>query len=94
MNTPDAVAQAAQILADCESVSHIVRDKLRALTPLFAAINANGDAGLLESRAMATKADALGTKFDADIWQLHRELTAIAVARSIDLPQPLSGGPR
>jgi hypothetical protein len=94
MTTDEAVAAAAQKMADAESAAKIAKDALRDLKPLFKTINENGDAGLLLSRSMAMQADALGTQFEADVWSLHRDLTEFAKALGIDLPSIESGGPR
>ena len=94
MTTEEAVAAAAQKMADAESAAKIAKDALRDLRPLFRTINDNGNVGLLLSRSMALQADALGTQFEADVWTLHRELTAIADTLGIDLPSIEGSGGR
>ena len=92
--TEDNVAAAAQIMADVEDAAKIARDKLRELKALFTDIHNNGSAGLLLTKSLAKKADALGTQFEADVWALHREMTLAAQDLGIDLPTIESGGGR
>jgi hypothetical protein len=94
MTTETAVSAAAAIMAELETLAHTAKTKCRDLRPLFKEINDNGDAGLLVTRSMSSKADALGTQFEADVWALHAELTELAKARGIDLPSTEGGGGR
>jgi hypothetical protein len=92
--TDEAVAAAAQKLADAESAAKIAKDALRDLKPLFKDIHENGDAGLLLTRSMGMRADALGTQFEAEVWELHRQLTEFAKELGIDLPSIEGSGGR
>lgn len=94
METSTAVEAAAAIMSEVEGLAHTAKGKLRDLRPLFKAINDNGAAGLLVSRALASKADAIGTTFEANVWALHQELTEIAKGLGIDLPSIEGGGGR
>ncbi len=94
MTTEDAVAAAAAIMAEVESIAHTAKGKLRDLRPLFKDINDNGDAGLLLTRMLAGEADAIGTRFEADVWAFHALLTEHAKDLGIDLPSIEGGGGR
>lgn len=94
METSAAVEAAAAIMAEVEALAHTAKGKLRDLRPLFKAINENGAAGLIVSRSMSSKADAIGTTFEANIWTLHGELTEIAKTLGIDLPSIEGSGGR
>lgn len=92
--TEEAVAKIAEVMGDAEQKAGAIRAKVRGLKDEFEAINENGDAGYLASKSFFTSLDALVTAFEADLFNIHQEMTIYAQERGIDLPSILSGGGR
>lgn len=92
MNTSEAVAKAAEIFDKAEQRARTTKTQFRQLRKLFEVIRDDGHVGGLECQAVAGKCDALVTKFEADIWALHRELTVRARDLGIDIPSTLRDG--
>ncbi len=94
MTTEEAVAAIAAVMADAESKAANIRHAARDAKSAFQDIHDNGDAGYLRSKAFATELDALATKFEAALFDIHARMTEYAQERGVDLPGILSGGGR
>lgn len=92
--TPDAVDQIVAILSDVEALASQAKNKLDDLPALFRAINENGDAGELISKASSLRAKSLGLGFKSDVLQFHSDLTEAAKQRGIDVPGIFGSGGR
>ncbi len=94
MTTDEAVAKIAEVMADAESKAHTISTKITGLKDEFEAINENGDAGYLASRKFHTRGVAIAAQFEAQLFDLHADMTAYAIERGIDLPSIEGGGGR
>jgi hypothetical protein len=101
MDTPEAVARIAAILANAEDASDEISTEFAEIPSLLKSIYDNGDGGYLVTRSLATAAEALIADFRAGLFELHRNMTLEADAAGVDVPppaakgaQPLSGGGR
>lgn len=92
--TEEAVNTIANAMAKAEQRAGTIRAELRGLKDEFEAIHVNGDAGYLATRGFSTELDALATRFEAELFDIHQRMTIYAQSRGIDLPSPLSGGGR
>ena len=92
MDVSEAVAQGAATFADAEDSARKIKKTFRDLRSVFEAIRDGGHIGSLECQALSGDADALATKFEADVWAMHAHLTRRCEALGIELPQPRSGG--
>lgn len=92
MDVQQAVEKGAAIFADVEGQARAIKMQMRELRKVFEAIRDAGAAGALETQEAACEADALATRFEADVWALHCKLTLSAQAKGIDLPATRDGG--
>lgn len=94
MTTDEAVAKIAEVMADAESKAHTITTKITGLKAEFEAIKANGDAGYLASRKFHTRGVAIAAQFEAQLFELHADMTEYAQAKNIDLRSIEGGGGR
>lgn len=86
------IQSGAAIFADAEDAARKIKEEFRGLRKIFEAIRDAGLIGALECQAAAGECDALATRFEADLWALHRKLTLRAQDLGIDLPATRDGG--
>lgn len=84
---PEAVATMAEHFDNWEKLAAKAKKAAREMKQGFAVIHAEGHIGGLDSLAMATDLDAMATRHEAEIYDMHAKLTAVAKAKGIDLPQ-------
>lgn len=92
MTTEDAVAKIAKVFGDAEAEALKIKAGMRANRKAFEAIRDEGVIGALECETLSGACDVLATRFEVDLFALHRALTVRAQELGIDLPQPRSGG--
>lgn len=92
MTTQNAVQTIARIFADAEDAARKTKDSFRSARTILGEIQSNGDSGALVTQKYAGRMDALATKFEADVWALHEEMTSEAAKRNIDVPSVLRDG--
>lgn len=89
-----AVETMAEHFANWERWAAKAKKAAREMKAGFAVIRAEGHIGGLDSLAMATDLDAMATRHEAEIYDMHAKLTAVAKAKGIDLPSIADGGGR
>lgn len=87
-----SVKRGAEIFEKAEESARHIKAEFRELRKVFASIRDEGHIGGLECEALSGEADALATKFEADLYAMHSRLTKRAQELGIDLPAPRSGG--
>lgn len=93
MTNEEAIQQIAVFMADAENDATDLRDHARDLAPAFEQLSEMEQVSTLKSIAYASRIDYLTTRFRADLYALHSDMTEYAKAISIDgmLPQPRGG---
>lgn len=92
MSVEQAVQDGAAIFAKAEDRARQTKTAFRKLRKLLETVRDARIIGALECQAIACEADAVATRFEADIWAMHRQLTLRAQELGIDLPQTRDGG--
>lgn len=94
METEEAVAHIAEVMADAEGKAATIRQAMRSdqTKAAWHSLRDNLTIGNLEMQSHFRRLDALATTFEAELFVIHWELTQRAQALGVDLPQPLSGG--
>lgn len=94
MNTEEAVAHIADVMADAEAKAAAIRQAMRSdqTKAAWHSLRDNLVIGNLETQSHFRRLDALATTFEAELFAIHWELTERARLLGVDLPQPLSGG--
>lgn len=92
MSVETAIQDGANIFEDAEKMARTIKENMRRFRKTVEEVRNAGHIGGLEAQAIAGEADALATKFEADLYALHSRLTVRAQELGIDLPQPRSGG--
>jgi hypothetical protein len=89
-----AVETMAEHFANWEKWAAKAKKAAREMKAGFVIIRSEGYIGGLDSLAMATELDAMATRHEAEIYDMHAKLTAVAKANGIDLPSIADGGGR
>lgn len=88
----EAVETMAGHFANWEKWAAKAKKNARDMKAGFAIIRQQGGLGGLESLALATALDAMATRHEAEIYEMHADLTKRAKELGIDLPSIADGG--